>query len=288
MKKKKILFLSTMLFGWAVLSGQTIEDSLIILNAKWEIAPIEKGMIHKHLNPANLYKGAQNINIVEIDFKKKPAFRAEIILSDSCDITSNMARGNNALVALNASYYDDTHGTFKSTCFYRVDNSTLFPTDSSEWYRVNGALRIVKGKVELIDWNKNIEDQYKKKKGVVLSSGPLMVKKGKICDFTSLGQKFINDKHPRSAIGITKDDKLLLVTVDGRFPDNAIGVNIPELAQLMKLLGCNEALNLDGGRSTTLWSHNADSGNGVLNCPAGNKKFDHAGERCISNILIIK
>jgi exopolysaccharide biosynthesis protein len=65
---------------------------------------------------------------------------------------------------------------------------------------------------------------------------------------------------PRSALGITKDNQVLLVTVDGvrkvkSLPNerSRIGVTLGELAQIMVDLGCIEAINFDGGGSTTLW-----------------------------------
>ena len=61
-------------------------------------------------------------------------------------------------------------------------------------------------------------------------------------------------------------------------------MSIPELAYLIKVLGGEDALNLDGGGSTTLWMRGAAAG-GVLNYPCDNKLFDHAGERTVSNIV---
>ncbi|MCX8053982.1 MAG: phosphodiester glycosidase family protein [Armatimonadetes bacterium] len=62
---------------------------------------------------------------------------------------------------------------------------------------------------------------------------------------------FEKAKHPRTAVGLTADNKLLLVTVDGRQTISA-GVTLPELAMIMKRLGAMTAINLDGGGSTTL------------------------------------
>ncbi len=97
---------------------------------------------------------------------------------------------------------------------------------------------------------------------------------------------FIRNKHPRSAVSITKDGKILFITVDGRFPEYAGGVNIPELAHLIRILGGKDALNLDGGGSTTLWLSGA-ADNGIVNYPCDNKQFDHVGERKVPNILYV-
>jgi len=65
-------------------------------------------------------------------------------------------------------------------------------------------------------------------------------------------RKFFTDAHPRTAIGYTDDQKLLLVTVDGRQPGVSEGMPLDELADFMIKLGAVEAINLDGGGSTTL------------------------------------
>ena len=63
--------------------------------------------------------------------------------------------------------------------------------------------------------------------------------------------KAINDKHPRTAMGYTKDNKLIILVVEGRNP-NAGGATLTQEAQILKDLGCVEALNLDGGGSSCL------------------------------------
>jgi exopolysaccharide biosynthesis protein len=70
---------------------------------------------------------------------------------------------------------------------------------------------------------------------------------------------------------------LVLVTVDGRQPRKSVGLTLEELAQLMIELGCREALNLDGGGSTTLVIRNR-----VVNSPS-----DQSGERPVSDALLI-
>ncbi|HUG47934.1 MAG TPA: phosphodiester glycosidase family protein [Candidatus Limnocylindria bacterium] len=57
--------------------------------------------------------------------------------------------------------------------------------------------------------------------------------------------------HPRSAVGITEEGRVLLVTVDGRSADSG-GLTLHEMAELMLEQGAVSALNLDGGGSTTL------------------------------------
>src|SRR5690606_25898554 len=77
---------------------------------------------------------------------------------------------------------------------------------------------------------------------------------------------FVMTRHPRTCLGIVSNNKIVLVTVDGRF-DQAGGMNLHELTDLMISLGCREAINLDGGGSTTMWLAEY----GVVNMPCDNK-----------------
>ena len=175
-----------------------------------------------------------------------------VAVSDKMKETSKIASEYNAIAAINGSYFDMKRGN--SVCFLKTDRQVIDTTMQSEFkLRVTGAINVRKGKIKLIPWSKQIEKEYEGETGIVLASGPLMLKDGQICDWNSCGTNFIRTKHPRSAVATTKEGKILLITVDGRFPEQAEGVNIPELAHLIRILGGEDALNLDGGGSTTLW-----------------------------------
>jgi exopolysaccharide biosynthesis protein len=64
-------------------------------------------------------------------------------------------------------------------------------------------------------------------------------------------------------------------------------MTLNELADLMLVLHCKDAVNLDGGGSTTMCISGKPF-NGIVNMPCDNKKFDHEGERAVSDIIIIK
>ena len=71
---------------------------------------------------------------------------------------------------------------------------------------------------------------------------------------------FTASRHPRTAVGIASNGtRLLLVTVDGRQKPYSDGMTLPELARLMLALGARDALNLDGGGSTTFVYADPDS-----------------------------
>jgi exopolysaccharide biosynthesis protein len=88
----------------------------------------------------------------------------------------------------------------------------------------------------------------------VVGGGPALIRNGTIAvDAAEEGfnKEFSESKHPRTAIGKTSDNDLWLVAVDGR-QETGDGMTLEELAHLMRRLGCVEAMNLDGGGSTTM------------------------------------
>ncbi|MBM3458700.1 MAG: phosphodiester glycosidase family protein, partial [Armatimonadetes bacterium] len=89
----------------------------------------------------------------------------------------------------------------------------------------------------------------------VIAGGPRLMREGRVAveaEGGSLNGAFVTSRHPRTAVGIA-GRRLLLVTVDGRQPGFSAGMSLPELAEEMRRLGCTDALNLDGGGSTTFW-----------------------------------
>ena len=76
------------------------------------------------------------------------------------------------------------------------------------------------------------------------------------------GSAFVAGRHPRTVAG-WNDAEILLVTIDGRQPGYSVGMSLPEAADLLRTLGATEALNLDGGGSTTL-----AVGSSVVNRPS--------------------
>ena len=87
----------------------------------------------------------------------------------------------------------------------------------------------------------------------VLGGNPVLLAGGvpQSQDLDGAGDFF--DRQPRTAVGVTADGQLLLVVVDGRQPGYSVGMTLRELTDLMISLGARDAVNLDGGGSTTMW-----------------------------------
>lgn len=87
----------------------------------------------------------------------------------------------------------------------------------------------------------------------IISGGPYLIKGGETyVDMSAQKLASIGGRNPRTAIGYTKDNHLILLTADGR-EGSSIGLTLMELASLMKELGCVNAMNLDGGGSTVMY-----------------------------------
>lgn len=88
----------------------------------------------------------------------------------------------------------------------------------------------------------------------VVGAGPLLVENGSINVRTkeeNIAKDIAYGRAPRTAIGITKDKSIMLVVVDGRSASSC-GMTLNELAEFMVKLGCEDALNLDGGGSSEM------------------------------------
>jgi hypothetical protein len=84
-------------------------------------------------------------------------------------------------------------------------------------------------------------------------------------------------RNPRTLAGVTPEGNLLLVAVDGRQPGYSVGASFEESARIMRALGAEEAVNLDGGGSTTI-----TIGEDLMNRPS-----DPTGERPIGDALVL-
>jgi hypothetical protein len=85
----------------------------------------------------------------------------------------------------------------------------------------------------------------------VIGGDTMLVNGGRVSVPTFCGS-YLCQAQPRTAIGVSSDDKLLMVVVDGRQPRYSLGLSMLGFARLMKKLGAVDALNLDGGGASTM------------------------------------
>jgi hypothetical protein len=109
-----------------------------------------------------------------------------------------------------------------------------------------------------------------------IGGGPHLLARGLVSDegFTNT---LVGRRHPRTALGVLPDGRILLLVVDGRSPPHSLGMTLVELALEMRRLGAVDAMNLDGGGSSTM----VVSGR-VVNLPS-----DENGERAVATSLLV-
>lgn len=88
-----------------------------------------------------------------------------------------------------------------------------------------------------------------------IGGGPVLIQNGEIRITNEFEKMFtgkaFHDRHPRTAMGYTSNGRLIILVIEGRNPQ-AAGATLMQEAQILKDLGCVEALNLDGGGSSCM------------------------------------
>jgi exopolysaccharide biosynthesis protein len=114
----------------------------------------------------------------------------------------------------------------------------------------------------------------------IVGGAGLLIRDGRDVEDWSVEQfnrGFAENRHPRTMIGLRSDGSIWLVAVDGRQPQLSGGMTLEELRSFARRLELTDALNLDGGGSTTMWVQGA-----VVNSPS-----DVTGPRKVSDALLV-
>jgi exopolysaccharide biosynthesis protein len=193
--------------------------------------------------------------------------------------TSQFAEDNGAVAAVNGSFFDMDIGG--SVCYFEKDDSVISRTRDPE-FKWGVSDSIINGAV-VLDTNNSFRIEYAKNELIyessageafVMISGPVLIRDSSAQKLPDM--KFASNRHPRTCVGITRES-ILFVTIDGR-SEQAAGMSLYEAQRYLLELGCLDAINLDGGGSTSMWFKD----HGVVNDPS-----DKTGERPVANALLI-
>lgn len=274
-------------------------DSTALLKATWSFLDVAPGVTwkHAHLKNKELFQSNQNINILDTRLRNRRV-RFGLVSADTPGDsvrklipTSELVTKAGALAAVNGTFFFVKQKGSEDRI--KIDgvvlDSTFYTTGKPLMEHKQAALTIRKRKVTIeraptsepgmqYGWDKKLSAPN------VMVTGPLLVWKGEIVPLQK--SAFNDNRHPRTAACITKEKHLILLTADGRNAQ-AEGLSLHELAFLLKQLRCENAVNLDGGGSTTMVI-SGQPYKGVVNMPSDNKLFDHLGERPVSNAIIIR
>ncbi|MBE6687576.1 MAG: hypothetical protein E7591_10185 [Ruminococcaceae bacterium] len=128
----------------------------------------------------------------------------------------------------------------------------LLVMNGTEYHGINsnGFFGILKDGTPVIATTKEYNEIYKGQvRDGIAGFGTTLIKDGKIC-ITASSNYYIN-RASRTAVGITRTGKVVLMVLDGRQEPFSCGGSMEEIAQILFDEGCVEAINLDGGGSTT-------------------------------------
>lgn len=286
------------------------KDSLAFADAAWEITDLGDGAQAMYAQIPMFYS-TQSICVVKYPARK---FSTEIAHrpGNSAGKPSDIARESGARFALNGGYFHVKQRI--PSVYFRKAGERLGYTHPTELYRVDGLMGFKdrKGRKVRIECAADTlaYASVSRRWHSAMASGPMLICDGEIVVPLLMGDKadganvaamaqeqkqgakirthyssaqFYDKRHPRAAFGTDDKGNVCLVVIDGRFKGKADGASIYETAYICHLLGMTEAINLDGGGSTTLWTDRT----GVLNHPYDNKKFDHEGERSVPNLIVV-
>lgn len=186
--------------------------------------------------------------------------------------TSEIAKANDAILAVNGDYYG-----FRDRGFVMREGYLYRDTVQGDGYE--DLVIYEDGRLEVIEEAVSDASALAEAGAVqIFSFGPGLIRSGEITVTEGSEVEQSMQSNPRTAIGQIGDLHYLLVVSDGRTEESE-GLTLLELAQVMEEYGCQTAYNLDGGGSSTMWFMGE-----VINHPTNGWRD---GERSISDIVYI-
>lgn len=258
-------------------------DSLRVANAEWRIDSLEGFTLKRyHFGEGELFCSAQHLFVIEVPAHspRRLAFAYDSVLTP----VDTLARRREAFAAINGSFFDMDKGN--PVCYLRIDGQLLGENTPQKNDSVNrkyyqyATLTLRPTRLWVPDSNRTWENILSN--GDIMTAGPMLLRKGQYVPQRD-DRTFVTKRHNRTALGLRPDGTTVLLVADGRFKDKAEGLTLPELERVMRWLGCTEAINLDGGGSSTMYIKDK----GVVNYPSDNNRHDHEGQRPVSNAILL-
>lgn len=243
---------------------------------------------------ADLFNAPQVVSLIRTDLTHpgiRIRFRGTYPRRERLAPLPYLVKSTEAVAAINGGFHLGGHG-YSNCGILKIDGQVL-PFFKGEIHDFRFAGSVALG----IDDNEQLHFRMRPQNGWpsdwpemqhAMAGGNRLLEEGRlhasIFDRVSVRENLHgSNRHPRSALGVTADQHLILVTIDGRHSGQAHGMTLEELAHFMLALGCVEAINLDGGGASTLWTRGA----GVINYPSDNAEFDHAGYRSLRTAILV-
>lgn len=255
------------------------DSTVFFRNAK--VQQLRPGV--KWISTINIWKGEpRSINVVSIapsEFKN-----LHFTYPSGMKTTSAQCLAADALVGINGQYFDNkAGGTGLARDFLKIDGVVMTQgADKRSETTVSGAFVFNDTNADIKKVARNEGARLLTEENV-MACGPHLIDNGtyRVLDLNTTHN---TDTHPRTAVAVTYDNHVLLVTIDGRFPGQAVGMPTPLMQEFFTLLGAKSALNLDGGGSTTMYV----KGHGVVNHACDGKNWLNPTERAVNSIIYLK
>lgn len=186
------------------------------------------------------------------DVGKFPAQTYSLVLRDG-----RVLRENRSDITRGGWRYFAPRSAFGITSHRRFEMGWAFHADGRLWKLPRPAPVLLGPEQQLPDLAQGVYRERSEWRGVenAIGGGPCLVQNGKVrvtfADEVFYSSGFQNEaNYARTAVGWTRDHRLILLVVDGRQPGHSLGLTLTQLAHVLISLGCEEAMNLDGGGSS--------------------------------------
>ena len=293
-----LLLIGLLAFGVDVEASSRKERAPKSGDAGWTITQLDGDKLVWYSFRGEEFGAQQFVNIISLDLNCKD-YELEFVAIDRLDSLSSVATRHDAVVAINGTYEWDAS-------FVKVDGKVFseitLPADHLRYWKHEGAVAYDGKKIEIGYGDKS--SYAKSKMPNMLSSSPMLIDNYKLVGVTFVGdisklnisklpsedyRRHQSVRHPRTAVALTRSNRLLLITVDGRSVNSA-GMSAKELTEfLVTWFNPRYALNMDGGGSTTMYiKGSGESFTDVINYPTDNRRYDHYGQRMVSSHILVK
>ena len=218
---------------------------------------------------------------------KTADYQLEVVTAEGerADSLSALCLKHGAVAGINGSYFNMRNLT--PVTYIKDDGFVTGATTLGETFRTNGSVLFTHEGFVIDATRADTTWTGGETWREAMASGPILIDENEVQVYEEgipQWKGFYAKRHPRSLIGTDSQGYVWLVVVDGRASGKADGMSIAELTELALQLGLTDALNLDGGGSSTLWTLPA----GVINHPCDNGIFDNEGQRIIPNALMLR
>jgi exopolysaccharide biosynthesis protein len=199
-------------------------------------------------------------------------------LNTVSETISQFAIRTRVRLAVNANFFAPCCDAFsepKTIIGLLVSNGQVVSPATKDPTQSEAVLAIMHGNNAVIDHGSNIKIPQ-----VVTSvaGSAIIVQNGKDISASSPNEGDPTNPNPRTLVGLSDHGRYLyLVVIDGRVPGYSTGTTNAQSAALMLALGCDSALNLDGGGSSEMVRADQLGAPYILNTPSGGaERFDGA------------